>query len=197
MEENQTSPTPDVFEPRRGNPLLKGVIIAVALLVLGLFAVPGAALMMAKSQLASEPCDGSAGDAAPVDRFYSASSILDTVGSLPWFEGAAMQASTDAAVACMQSFTASCSAIRDEAIADAREAIDSRGGSGAAPGAPRGTVRVRWADQVDDSRRDAFCEEWGAWIDWVGEHELDPYRACPICGTAPVPAGGGAEASAE
>lgn len=182
MTPDDTTETDEFTEPRRWVPFALGLGIALLLLGLGLFAVPAGAYSVAKSHLEADACSGAIGDPAPTDRWYSAHSILDSVSSLPWFESRALSVSINESLACMRSFTATCGAIRDSAIDTARDQIDARANGDADA---RAVTNIHWSEEVDEGRRDSFCDEWDAWFGWVVAQGLDPYTACPICATRP------------
>lgn len=156
-------------------PLIAGSAV-LAVLVAG--AAPFAAIQVARSRIAADPCAGSAASGAPSQGFYSAVGLLDRLSALPAVGPRAAGIAREATTRCADVWVNACSAVLDPAVEAARAAQEARLGlaEGTAPDAS-----VSWRDHVDRNAATELCGAWSRWASWIDGHGLDAAEACPVC----------------
>lgn len=162
-----------------------GIVAAILALLaaIGLWGAPMVMLTWAERQVDAHGCTG---DEAPSDAFFEALDMMDRVASFPGFAQRSLDASSEAASTCLSHYTASCSALRDAAVDQARAALAAAmSPEGSERGAQVPVDNESWRAYLDAAERDALCTRWSTWADWLTAHGLEPGPACAVCAPDP------------
>lgn len=159
---------------------LRTRILIAAVLGLGTFVLLPAGLIASSSgPIQSASCHGDIDAIVPPEAsFFTALSRLETAALFPGFSGTATRRANEAVVACTRGLTAACNLKRDAALEQALESLRASGWRTEDPEAP---LADAWRDQVDTEARDALCEGWSPWIEFLEDANVPATGLCPVC----------------
>ncbi len=173
-----------MLHPRAAVSRRAALIIALAVLSIGAatFATPAMLVSTAGPAVEASPCGTPEMPRPPGRRFFGAVERLDFASRFPVLGRRAAEESTEAALACLETYHSRCAEFRDPALEAARAAVSAR----LAPASESDAVdaaagRTRWQAHVDREGLEMFCERWADWREWLSTHDVDAAGACALC----------------